>query len=244
VGSDHLIVHNERGVVHVELARAECGNLITMEMVSAIADACRGVPKDARLFMISGRGADFCKGRDYGNAPEDAKGGKAPTALHIVDKMTAPIVDAYTLLKDLPVPSLAVVQGAAHGFGCALAASCDVVLAAKSSRFRLPEMLKGLPPTLAMSAMVDRVGSRALGYLVYSTAEINGDTAFGLGLASAVVPDEQLGQRAEEFAKGIRSQPVDAVRAVKEFLRRAPSMEPRGRADFGANIFAKVLSSR
>lgn len=244
VSSNYLQVRYESGVIHIELSRPECGNLVTMEMVVAISEVCNGVPKDAKLLTLSGQGADFCKGRDYNNAPESAKGGKAPTALQIIENMTAPVLDAYMALKELPIPTLAIVQGAAYGFGCALASSCDVVFAAKSSRFRLPEMLKGLPPTLAMSATMDRVGPRALSYLVYSAAEVCSDAALALGLVSTVIPDEELKRRAEGFEAGVLAQPLDAVRAVKEYLKRAPSMESRSRADFGANVFAKVLSSR
>lgn len=42
----------------------------------------------------------------------------------------------------------------------------------------------------------------------------------------------------------ISSQPADAVKAVKEYLKFAPLMEPRGRADFAASVITGVLSSR
>lgn len=242
--TNHIQVHFKDDIVHVELTRPECGNLVTMEMVFALLDACSRVPKSAKILMISGQGGDFCKGRDYRSAPENAQEGKTPTALQIAETMTAPIVNLYTALKELPVPTLSVVQGEACGFGCALAVACDVVFAGRNSSFQFPEMLKGLPPTLAMSAAIDRVGPRALSYMVYSNAKISSDAAVAFGLVSAVFLDDALPHEAERFVQGIRSQPLDAVQAVKEYLRRASLMEPRGRAEFGANVFAKVMSSR
>lgn len=118
------------------------------------------------------------------------------------------------------------------------------MLAGAGSRFRFPEMNRGLPPTLAMHAIMDRVTPRALGYLIYSTAEIDARAALGMGLASAVFPDADLDRQAETFAATVSAQPLDAVKAVKAFLKHAPLMEPGGRAGFAASLFATVLSSR
>jgi enoyl-CoA hydratase/carnithine racemase len=152
--------------------------------------------------------------------------------------MSGPIVGFYSELKELPVPTLAVVQGAAYGFGCALTGGCDIALAGEGSRFRLPEMTKGLPPTLALAAL-DKLAAKGVSYLVYSAAE-----ALAMGLVSAVHPDAELNAQANQLIETISSQPLDAVKAVKEYLKFAPLMEPRGRADFAASVIAGVLSSR
>lgn len=228
----------------IELNRPDCGNLVTMEMVAALEAAFRAVPAAAKVVVLSGRGADFCKGRDYRSAPESASGARAPSALAVRERMTSPIISLYGTIKDVAVPTVAVVQGAAYGFGCALSGGCDIVLAGAGSRFRLPEMGRGLPPTLAIAALMDRVSSRGLTYLVYSTAEVDSRAALGMGIATAVFPDDELDGQVVKLVETIAAQPADAVRAVKEYLRFAPHMEPRGRADFAASLFASVLSSR
>jgi enoyl-CoA hydratase len=230
-------------VRRIELNRPECGNLVTTEMVHALADAVKSLPADTKLVVLSGSGRDFCKGRDYQAAPESAKGGRPPSALELRERMTGPIIGLYTLLKELAVPSIAIVQGAANGFGCALAGACDIALAGEGSRFRLPEMTKGLPPTLAMAAL-DKLTAKGLGYLVYSTAEIDARGALAIGLISKAVPDGELDAEAGRLVDSICAQPLDAVRAVKEYLKFAPLMEPRGRAEFAASVIAGVLSSR
>jgi len=227
----------------IELNRPDCGNLVTPDMVAALAEGFANLPADAKVIVLSGKGADFCKGRDPAAAPETGSGGKLPSALQIRDRVGNPVVGLYTLIKEAPVPVVAVVQGAAHGFGAALTGCCDIALAAESARFRLPEMTKGLPPTLALAAL-DRVAAKGVGYLVYSTAEVDARTAQAMGLVSLAVPDGQLQAEAGKLVATISGQPLDAVRAVKEFLRFAPQMEPRGRADFAASVIAGVLSSR
>ncbi|MBI3045007.1 MAG: hypothetical protein HYY78_19495 [Betaproteobacteria bacterium] len=67
--------------------------------------------------------------------------------------------------------------------------------------------------------------------------------ALAMVLASVVVPDGEFNSRAARLVETIAAQPLDAVRAVKEYLKFAPLMEPRGRADFAASLIAGVLSS-
>ncbi|MGH8617825.1 MAG: enoyl-CoA hydratase/isomerase family protein [Burkholderiales bacterium] len=242
--SDGIVVRNEGSVCRIELDRADCGNLVTSAMVVTIANAFQALPAGVKVVVFSGRGNDFCKGRDYSAAPESAQGGKAPSALEIRRNMTDPIVSMYAALKECPLPTVSVVQGLAHGFGCALAGACDIVLAGNSARFRLPEMTKGLPPTLAMTALWERISTRGLAYLVYSTAEIDAPAAQAMGLVSTVVADDALASQAAAVVEAIAQQPADAIRAVKEYLTLAPSMPAAGRAGLGAGLFAAVLSSR
>jgi enoyl-CoA hydratase/carnithine racemase len=63
---------------HIELTRPDCGNLVTMEMIAALRDAFSAVPAAAKVVVLRGRGADFCKGRDYQSAPESTRGARAP----------------------------------------------------------------------------------------------------------------------------------------------------------------------
>ena len=244
MSAEAISIQHQDAVYTVELARPECGNLITMDMIAALARGLEALPVDAKLIVIRGRGADFCKGRDYRSAPESARDGRPPSARAIIDTMAAPALAAYEALREAPVPTLAVVQGAASGFGCALACACDIVLAGAGSRFRFPEMNRGLPPTLAMHAVMDRVSTRALSYLVYSTAEVDSGTALALGLASIIVPDDELEREAAALVAAISKHPSDAVRTVKSFLRRAPAMDPQARAELAATLFATTLSSR
>ena len=233
------------GVCRIELNRPDCGNLVTSTMVVELTEHLRSVAADVKLIVISGQGQDFCKGRDYQTAPESAGAGKsAPSALTIREQMTAPMTTLYSTLRDAPVPTLSVVQGAAYGFGCALAGACDMTIAADTARFRLPEMGRGLPPTLAMTALWDRVTPRAIGYMVYSTAELTAVDASRIDLVHAVVPAAELPARTTALVETICKQPLDAIRSVKEYLRVAPSMPAVARGGLGASLFAGVLSSR
>ena len=241
--SDYVKASHEGTAWRIELNRPDCGNLVTPEMIGALTEAVKNLPADAKVLVLTGKGDDFCKGRDPAAAPEAGSGGKLPSALQIREKVGNPVVGLYTAIKESPVPTIAAVQGAAHGFGAALTGCCDIALAGEGSRFRLPEMTKGLPPTLALNA-VDRVSAKGVAYLVYSTAEVDARAAHAMGLVSLVVPDGELQSQLGKLVATITSQPLDAVRAVKEYLKYSPFMDPRGRADFAASVIAGVLSSR
>lgn len=239
-------INQTASAVEIILNRPECGNLMTMEMIGQIAATLRNLPEQTRLVILRGAGSDFCKGRDYAHAPEESQRRAAqPTAEQIRDRMTTPILEMYGLIKELSVPTLSVAQGVAAGFGCALCCACDIVIAGRSARFGLPELReRGLPPTLAMTALLDRVDYRTLSYLVYSTDFLSAESALSGGLISAVFEDETVEARSKEIINTIASIPIGSLKAVKAYLKVAPSMPPKGRAELGANLFAVAAASR
>src|SRR5690606_3204050 len=88
-----VVVSAANGACRIELNRPDCGNLVTTGMVGELARALQSVAADVKLVVITGRGADFCKGRDYQSAPESAVADKgAPSALDIRERMTGPMM--------------------------------------------------------------------------------------------------------------------------------------------------------
>ncbi len=220
--------------------RPEHGNQLTLDMIRSLTAYVRAsaARPGARYVLIRGAGADFSHGRDPG-APPAAR----PSAMQIRDGVTQPILDFYAAVREAKVPVLAAVRGAAFGFGCAVASCCDVVIAADDARFRLPEMEKNLPPTLAISATLQRVAPKTVAYLVLSLEEIDADTALKAGIVSIVVPLAGLDAAIERLIATLATRSPMAVRAVKQYLRTAPYMEPQGAADFAGSLLAAVLAS-
>ena len=135
------------------------------------------------------------------------------------------------------------VQGAAYGFGCAIASVCDITIAHDTARFKLPEMAINLPPTLAMSAVLPRVPRKALAWMVYAMDELDARAAHAIGIVSKVARPAQVESEVAKLLATMMARTPEALVAVKDFLRSAPHMEPRGMADYGANLLASVLSS-
>ena len=136
---------------------------------------------------MRGEGPDFCLGRKP--APP---GGEKRTALEIRSGVVEPILDVYADVRATPVPVLALVQGHARGFGCALAGVCDLTIAADTARFSMPEMDNNLPPTLAISAVLGKVPPKRLVHFVYTRAPIAAAEALAWGLIGEIAPFDQL----------------------------------------------------
>jgi enoyl-CoA hydratase len=223
-------------VATVTIDRPAEGNMLTIEMLRDLSAAIRAAgASDAKVIVMRTTGPDFCRGR--------APGAPSPTAMKMRANVCDPIIDVYDAIAGVRQPIVAAVQGKAHGFGAAVAGACDLTIAADDARFRLPEMEKNLPPTLAISALMARVPRKALTFLVYSMEEIDAQAALQLGIVSVVVPLAELDRALDKLLAVITVRSPEALIAVKDFFRVAPHMEPRGVADYGANLLAGVLSS-
>jgi enoyl-CoA hydratase len=152
------------------------------------------------------------------------------------------IFNLYGAFRNAKIPIIGVVQGRAVGLGCALAALCDITIASDRARFQLPEMSHRIMPTIAMSALVDRVPRKAATYLVYSTQEIDAQKALTFGLVSNVVPANELDSTVAGLVEHLKKTPLAALLAVKEFARSAFSMSTQAANDFARNLHATVNS--
>jgi len=225
-------------VATITLDRAGDGNLLPVDAVRELAAAFRAASaSDAKVVVLRGNGADFCRGRDPKGGPP------SPTAMKMRANVCEPILDAYDAMANTRQPIVGVVQGAAFGFGSAIASVCDITVAHDTARFKLPEMEKDLPPTLAMSALVPKVSRKAIAWMVYSMAELDAAAAQQIGIVSTVAPSGQVEGAVAKLLGTMTARTPEALVAVKDFLRSAPHMEPRGMADYGANLLAAVLSS-
>jgi enoyl-CoA hydratase len=222
----------------ITIDRPAEGNMLNLDMLRALAGAFRNAGQsDVKVIALRAIGDDFCRGRD-------PKGGKpSPTALDLRSNTIGPIMEVYDAIASAPVPVVGAVQGAALGFGCALATACDITIAADNSRFSLPEMEKNFPPTLAMSAMMARVPRKALTWMVYSTGEIDARTALQLGIVSHVVPKAALAAETGKLITGLVARSREVLIGVKDYIRVGPSMDPRGAADYASTLLAAVMSS-
>lgn len=236
--SDIIESMRHGAVSTITVNRAEKGNLLTVDHVRRLSAAIQAAgASEAKVILLRTDGPDFCRGRD-------PQGGQiSATAMAIRRDVIGPILGVYDAIAEVPQPVICAVQGAAFGFGCALAAACDVTIAGDTARFRLPEMEKDLPPTLAISAMMNRVPRKALTWMVYSMQEINAETALQIGIVSSVVPTSQLGSVSDKLVADLTERSREALLAIKEYSNRAQGMAPRAAADYAGSLLATVLSS-
>jgi enoyl-CoA hydratase len=234
--SDFLLSARDEDITTITVNRPDIGNRFTDPMAAELAEMLDTASKDSRLILFKGAGEEFCLGRD-----STGRRGPRPEA-YLLRGQVEVIFNTYDAFRRSKAPIIGLVQGRAIGFGCALAALCDITIASDKARFQLPEMGHNIMPTIAMSALVDRVARKALMYLVYSTEEIDANKALSFGLISNVVPADQLDRAADNLVAALKKSPIPAVMAVKEYARHALNLDTQAATDFAKNLHATVNS--
>lgn len=241
--TEQTIVQTRDGAIaRLRLNRADAGNMLTIAMVGELTAMIEDAGRDPaiKVIAISAAGDDFCRGRDPAGAPEQAP----KTALQMRDQLTSPILGYYAAVRGAEVPVVVAVQGQARGFGCAASAVCDITIGAHDSRYSLPEMQHDLPPTLAMCAHIDRTMPKAISWLVYSTGEVDAETARNLGFVSHVAEPGALEAETEALLASLAQRDRDALITCKQYLSRARLMETDNAADYASNLLSVIMSSR
>jgi enoyl-CoA hydratase len=227
-------------ILEITLAAPEHGNALDAAMADVMLKAVRELPETAKAIVLTGEGADFCAGR-RGGMPQ---GAAKLTAIDIRKKVIEPVLDLYQALRNTPVPIIAAVQGRAAGVGCALAGLADVAVAAEDAAFTIPEMNHDIPPTLVMTALVERMPRNHLARLVITRDAINGREAQALGIVSMVAPAAKLAEEIARIRKTISVNSAPVLRAVKAFLTASGETSFATRRDYAAMVNAAAMAER
>ena len=234
--SSEILVERQGEVLVVTLNRPDRGNAVSDEMVARLAEVVEEADPEARAIVLRGAGEDFCVGRANPPPPKDAP---ALEALQL-RKAHDVVFRAYGAIRNSLVPVIALVQGKALGFGCAIAAVADITLAADTARFQIPEFAHNILPTMVMSSLIDRVPLKALMYQVYTTKEISAERALAIGMASEVAPRAELETALEQVLASLLRAPRPALLAVKEYARGAQAIDMQKAVDYARALHAVI----
>ena len=163
------------------------------------ANACRAV-------VLTGDGRGFCSGANLQAGPAGGRvdGDGKPDAGSGLETLYNPLV---TAIRDLPVPIVTAVNGAAAGVGCSLALLGDLIVAAESAYFLQAFRRIGLVPDGGSTYMLPRAIGKARAMEMALLGErVLAPQALEWGLINRCVPDAELMSTAlglaHELAKG------------------------------------------
>ena len=163
---------------------------------------------ELRVVLLDAEGAHFSAG--------------ASVAEHLPPYHRAMIpefIETIRAIREFPLPVVAAVRGRCLGGGFELAQAADIVVAAESATFGLPEIRLGVFPPAAC-ALLPRMAPRGVAAeLVFTGSSMDAAAAAEAGLVRLVVPDQELEARALELAERIARQSVAALRVAKRALR-------------------------
>jgi enoyl-CoA hydratase len=235
--ADPVLMQKNGEITTILLNRPESGNRQTDATWGQVTQMLNEAGKSSRAILFQGAGEDFCLGREaMGQQPT------TPLEAYGVRDRSETIFNLYGAFRNSAAPIIGVVQGRAVGLGCALAALCDITIAADKARFQFPETAHRIMPTIAFSALVDRVPRKAATFLIYSAQEIDAEKALTFGLASDVVPSADLDGAVNKLVEHFNKMPLAAVLAVKEYSRAAFGIGTQAATDFARNLHATVNS--
>ncbi len=126
---------------------------------------------------------------------------------------------ALTLLESMPQPTVAAINGQAHGGGCEISLACTLRLIAESGHMGQPEVVVGIIPGAGGTQRLPRLIGPAKGAeLVLSGRRVDADECVAIGLANAKLPDEGFVRHVTEWLQPIARQPRSALFAAKKAI--------------------------
>ncbi|XP_053344373.1 enoyl-CoA hydratase domain-containing protein 3, mitochondrial [Clarias gariepinus] len=202
------IRQQEDGIRRIILNDPKKRNALSLAMLTSLQEnILTGIDdKDLRVIIISAQGLVFSSGHDLKELTS-AQGRDYHTRVFSVCS------EVMSLIQDLPVPVIAMVNGIATAAGCQLVASCDIAVATDKSSFATPGVNVGLfcsTPGVAIGRAVPR---KIAMEMLFTGRPITAQEALLHGLVSKVVPEECLEEETLAIARRIceSSRPVVAL---------------------------------
>ena len=207
----HILSDLAGGVRTITLNRPEVLNAINGEMHDVLEAAFNAfaAAADEHVCVITGAGRAFCAGSDLKAAVAE---GHRDYPAHGY----AGLIERF----DCPKPFIALVNGTAMGGGFELALACDIILAADSAVFALPEPLVG---AVALGGGLHRLArsvplKQAMG-MILASRRVGAAEGERMGFVTQAVPDADLAAAGQRWCADIlRASPV-SVRTSKELVR-------------------------
>jgi len=213
-----VLTTDEGRVRWITLNRPETRNALTTAVNDAVRAAIEGAPAaGARVVVLSGAGGAFSSGLDLRVAAEE---GMDPETIE--SRMRTHFHGLIRAIRACPLPTIAVVDGPAAGFGCDLALACDLRLVSDRARFGEIFVKRGLMPDGGGTWMLPRLIGLGRALEMMLTGElVDAAEAHRIGLANRVYPAAQLESAAWDYARTLAAGPPLVHRAVKAAVEAA-----------------------
>lgn len=213
MGTDtrYELAHDGRTAV-LTIDRAECLNALRAQTVDELIDGVKQAWADTRVRSVVLTGAGeraFSAGGDVKQWAESGDYGPSQTGRF-------EILSLYKLIRELPVPVIAAVNGLAIGGGHVLHVVCDISIAAESARFgQVGPRTGSFDAGLGTAYLARVVGEKRAREMWFFCRQIDAQKALSWGLVNDVVPDADLVSTALSWAEDLNALSPTAIRMLK-----------------------------
>ncbi len=211
--SEHVKRDLTDGIMTLTLQRPDKKNALSGAMYDALSDAVREADADAsvRAVLFQGDGDSFTAGNDIADFSRQAGD---------TNSTESPVQRFIESISNASKPLVAAVHGNAVGIGTTMLLHCDLVYLADNARLITPFVKLALVPEAASSWLLPLRIGHVRAYAMFALGEpMDATTALACGLANAVVPQNELRERAHAAALALARMPSGSLIQTKRLMR-------------------------
>lgn len=206
---------DSRGIARIILNNPDKHNAFDDQMIIQLTEAFEAVAtnSDVRIMLLQSEGKSFSAGADLGWMKRMARYSYQQN-----------LSDAHALaamlkaLHQMPIPTIARVQGAAFGGALGLISCCDIAVASSKASFALSEVKIGLVPSTISPYVIAAIGERHAKRYFMTAERFDANTALQISLVHEAVEERFLDDKVEQLITMILSNGPEAVVAAKQLV--------------------------
>lgn len=222
------------GIATLTLNRPEARNALDGALIQSLHESVVRLRDDAsvRVLIVTGAGKSFCAGMDLRGVMSD------PVAMGAVLRSLA---ETTVAIRNLGVPTIAAVHGAAIGGGCGLMVVCDYAITHAEAKVGYPEVELGISPAVVAPWLIRKIGAGPARAMLLRGGTMLGAEAFERGLADQLVGATEVGAAAQALAQQIASGGSHALAVTKRWLNELDGSWQAETVLRGAELSATVI---
>jgi 2-ketocyclohexanecarboxyl-CoA hydrolase len=205
-----ILYGEQDGVATITINREDRLNAFRAKTVDELIDAFNrgGWNKSIGVIVLTGAGKRaFCTGGDQ-TAHEGQYDGKGTVGLAIET--------LQAIIRDVPKPVIARVNGYAIGGGNVLATLCDLTIAARGAKFgQVGPKVGSVDPGYGTALLARIVGDKKAREIWYLCDRYSAEEAVAMGLANKVVDDDKLDEEVQKWCASILEKSPTALAIAK-----------------------------
>jgi len=232
-----ILYEIDRGVATITINRPDKYNAFRGQTCEEVIDAFQraGWDRTVGVIVLTGAGSKaFCTGGDL-SGHEGAYDGRGVIGL--------PLAEMQAIIRDVPKPVIARVQGFAIGGGHVLALICDLTIAGESATFgQVGPKMGSVDPGFGTAYMARCLGEKKAREVWYLCRRYSAAEALSMGLCNAVVPDDRLDAEVRLWCDEILEKSPTALAIAKRSFN-ADTAHIAGLASLGLQAVALFYQS-
>lgn len=236
----NIVTSVDNKIITITLNRPKALNALSFELLIELNDILNKIQNDSvssiKGIIITGTEKAFCAGADINQLAE-----LNTTTGYKFAKFGQSV---FSKLEQLPIPSVAAINGYAFGGGCELAMSASVRIASTKAQFGQPEVKLGVIPGYGGTQRLARlVGKGRALDLCLSGRFIDSQTALNWGLVTSVQEPENLLNYTKEYLINICSMAPQALQGVINVLNHGYELSMSEALELEALHFSKTCGT-